>query len=365
MTLLDLAKEVASIAGYSITGSDSQSTSDKARALRRVNLSRSKIAACFSGRWAALYKEGWLPLVAVYGTGTVTVTLNSRTVTGSGTTWTSTMVGRKFLGPDSMYYKIAAVASTTSLSLTEPYQSATASGGAYQIWKDEYVLYPDVYSLIDFVNYISPSQMREYTNKAGRLAYPRATANETPNYFSIVGRKQNIASYSTGTVSGSINTRTLTGSGTLWFDNIQPGFEITIGSYIYHVDTVDSDTQLTLVEDLVVAVSALTTYSSRGRNALIVRFLAPSSQTMVSYGYYSKVYPLVNDNDEDWLTELYPHLVIDEVMKNDHLDKKDPNTVMIAAQLFEKDLSDAHTADAGAFGGTPTVGLDIPSSARE
>jgi hypothetical protein len=365
VNLINLAKEVAALAGYSITGTDTQSVSDKARALRRVNGIRADIISRFSGRWAGQYKEGYLPLVPVYGTGTVTVTINSRTVTGSGTTWTSAMVGRKFLGPDSIYYKIAAVASTTSLTLTEPYQSSTAAGGVYQIWKDEYPLYPDAFSIIDFVNYIDPTQMVEETNKHGRYLYPRSTANDTPRYFSIVGRQRNLSTYATGTVSGTINTRTLTGVGTLWFDNVQPGFEITIGSYTYHVDTVDSDTQITLRQDLVVTVAALTAYTARGRNALVVKFLSPSSQTMVNYSYYSKVYPLVNDNDEDWLLELYPHLVINGVIKWDYLDKNDAVRAQIAAQLYDNDIHNAHVADAGMFGGTATVGLDIPDSARE
>ena len=366
MRFLDALKEVASLAGYSITGTDSQSVSDKARAARRINGIRADIVSRFSGRWAGQYKEGWLPLVAVYGTGTVQVTQNSRAVVGTTTVWTSAMVGRKFLGPDGAYYKIIAVGGNTSLTLSEPYQGAdVASGGTYQIWKDEYVLYPDVFSLIDFVNYIDPTQMREFTNRQSRSLYPRSTANETPRYFELVGRKKNIGPYSTGTVSGTANTRTITGSGTSWFDNITPGYEITIGSYTYHVDSVDSDTQLTLVEDIVTAITAGTTYSARGRNAVIVRFLSPSSQTVVSYSYYSKVYPLVNDNDEDWLLELYPHLVINGVLQWDYLDKNDPVRASQAAQLFENNMQNTHVSDASQFGGTFSLPLDIPNTARE
>jgi hypothetical protein len=365
MKLLDAAKEVASLAGYSITGTDAQSVSDKARAIRRINAIRADLISQFSGRWSGQYREGWLSLVPVYTTGTVDVTQGSRTVTGSGTTFTAAMVGRKFLGPDNAYYKVIAVASTTSLTLSEAYQGTTATGSLYQIWKDEYVLYPDVFSLIAVTNYIEPGQASEYTNKQGRAAYPRATANELPRFYELVGRRRNVASYSTGTVSGTINTRVLTGSGTSWFDNIQPGYEITVGAYTYHVDTVDSDTQVTLVEDLVATVAALTTYSARGRNALVIRFLAPSSQTVVNYPYYSKIYPLVNDNDEDWLLELYPHLVIDGVLKWDFLDKNDPVRSQLATQSYKDDTSNAHVSDAGMFGGTASVGLNIPTNERE
>lgn len=366
MKLLDVLKEIASLAGYSITGTDAQSVLDKARALRRVNSIRSDINARFGGKWTGQYKEGWLPLVPVYGTGTVALTQGSRTATGSGTTWTSAMVGRKFLGPDSAYYKIAAVTSATSITLSQPYQGATvSSGGSYQIWKDEYDLHPNAFSVIDFVNYIDPVQMREYTNRQSRSLYPRATANETPRYYQIVGRKRNSVTYTVGTVTGTSDTRTLTGSGTAFFDNVEPGFEIIIGSYTYHVDSVDSDTQLTLVEDIVSNIGAGTIFTAKGRNALIVRFLTPSSQTIVNYAYYGKVYPLVNDSDEDWILELYPELVVNGVLRWDYMDKNDPVRAGQAAQLYENDLKNTHVSDMGAFAGTSTVGLDIPDDARE
>jgi hypothetical protein len=169
MRLLDIAKELARLAGYSITGTDSQSVSDKAKAVLRVNSIRADIISRFSGKWAGQYREGWLPLVPVYSTGTIAVTQGSRTVTGTGTTFTSSMIGRKFLGPDNAYYKIIGYTSSTVLLLSEPYQGATVvSDGVYQIWKDEYVLYPDVFSVIDFVNYVYPSQMSEHTNKYSR-----------------------------------------------------------------------------------------------------------------------------------------------------------------------------------------------------
>ena len=369
MNLITLAKEVAALAGYSITGTDNQSVNDKARALRRINGIRSDIVSRFSGRWAGQYKEAWLPLVPVYADGTVDLTQGSRTVTGTTTAFTSAMVGRKLIGPDSSYYKIIAVASGTSLTLSEPYQGATVLGAVYQIWKDEYTLYPDAFSIIDFINYIEPSQMVEFTNKYSRYLFPRATTNETPRLWTLVGRKQNLPSYSTGTISGTVNTRTITGSGTTWFDNVQPGYEImvTVGAttYCYHVLSVDSNTQITTVEDIAATINAATSYVSRGRNALIVRFLAPSSQTIVNYSYYSKVYPLVNDYDEDWLLELYPHLVIQGVQKWDYMDKNDPMRAGQAVQMYEDAIHNAHVADAGQFGGTSTVGLNIPTIARE
>lgn len=56
---------------------------------------------------------------ADYTTGTIATTSASATVTGTGTTWTSAMIGR-FIQIDGLYYEISAVASTTSLTLVKP-----------------------------------------------------------------------------------------------------------------------------------------------------------------------------------------------------------------------------------------------------
>ena len=82
---------------------------------------------------------------AAYTTGTVTTTLNNGTFTGSGTTWTSAMVGRTIklgsggTGTTSNTYVITAVANTTSLTAVSAADGvstptvAAASGQSYSI----------------------------------------------------------------------------------------------------------------------------------------------------------------------------------------------------------------------------------------
>lgn len=66
--------------------------------------------------------------------GTVAVTNGSATVTGTGTNFTSAMVGGGFIKTgDTASYKITAVASTTSLTLGTVYAGTTSSGSAYTI----------------------------------------------------------------------------------------------------------------------------------------------------------------------------------------------------------------------------------------
>jgi len=69
-----------------------------------------------------------------YGTGTVAVTANSATVTGTGTAFSANArVGDAFRGPDGRWYEITNIASATVLSIRPNYQGTTASGQAYTI----------------------------------------------------------------------------------------------------------------------------------------------------------------------------------------------------------------------------------------
>ncbi len=70
--------------------------------------------------------------MAWYSTGTVAVTANSPTVTGTGTQFSSnTRVGDAFRGPDGRWYEVTNVASSTVISIKPNYQGSTASGQSY------------------------------------------------------------------------------------------------------------------------------------------------------------------------------------------------------------------------------------------
>ncbi|PBQ00346.1 peptidase S74 [Pseudomonas congelans] len=65
--------------------------------------------------------------------GTVAVTQNSTTVTGTGTTFTSSRNGDAFNGPDGRRYEVANIVSETVLAIIPAYTGATVSGAAYSI----------------------------------------------------------------------------------------------------------------------------------------------------------------------------------------------------------------------------------------
>ncbi|MDI2352032.1 pyocin knob domain-containing protein [Pseudomonas aeruginosa] len=72
--------------------------------------------------------------MAWYSIGTVAVTLNSPTVTGTGTTFSANVrVGDAFRGPDGRWYEVTNVASSTVISIKPNYQGSTASGQPYAV----------------------------------------------------------------------------------------------------------------------------------------------------------------------------------------------------------------------------------------
>lgn len=79
--------------------------------------------------------------IADYTTGTVSVSNGGTTVTGSGTVWTpttnSTLESRWIQiaqsKGDNLWYQVSSVDSATSITLFQPYQGITVSGGTYNL----------------------------------------------------------------------------------------------------------------------------------------------------------------------------------------------------------------------------------------
>jgi hypothetical protein len=67
-----------------------------------------------------------------YTTGTISLTNGDATVTGSGTTFTSSMVGR-YLEYNEEWYKISTFTSTTSLELEYEFEGTTGTGLSYTV----------------------------------------------------------------------------------------------------------------------------------------------------------------------------------------------------------------------------------------
>lgn len=100
-------------------------------------------------RWSWLIKYGQFLAPAIYNTGTVTVTRNSTTVTGSSTVWTSDMVGRQFrVATNTPIYTIQAFNSATSIELDTAFGGSDASGQSYRIYQCYFTPPSDFHSFL-------------------------------------------------------------------------------------------------------------------------------------------------------------------------------------------------------------------------
>lgn len=258
-----------------------------------------------------LMTEGLITTVAPYETGTVTATSGSKTITGSGTTFTSGMVGRKIrMASENAYYRIAAFVSTTEITLEAAYQGTTASGKTLSIYKDEYRLPADcdVYKVMRQIeNGIAQVGLEP---SAFDIYEPAPQSQGSPVFNILSGTK--LDTYATGTLSGTVNNSTLTGSSTIWtgVEGLGKGSRITIGSYVYTVKSVDSDTQITIYEKLSVTVAAGTAYTMHLDNFIIQFFPIPDAAENVYFRYQRIPYPLINDEDIPDLPEKYHNILV-------------------------------------------------------
>lgn len=98
--------------------------------------------------WPERKRLAFLTMVAPYTTGTVTLTNGSTAVTGSGTTWTTAMSGRKIaLAYDGAWYTFTRTGDTTG-TLDREYQGETVADSAYVIYQDVYSLASGAESLL-------------------------------------------------------------------------------------------------------------------------------------------------------------------------------------------------------------------------
>jgi hypothetical protein len=91
--------------------------------------------------WPFLVDRYDIALANAYSTGTVTATIGSTAVTGSGTTWSTGWFNKKILiTGDSLEKEVALFNSPTSLTLRYPYNGTVTptSNVGYSIYQDEY-----------------------------------------------------------------------------------------------------------------------------------------------------------------------------------------------------------------------------------
>lgn len=194
----------------------------------------------FHQPWEWRKRKFFFTTRAPYATGTVSITQGSRTVTGSGTTWTDSMkVG--YLTINNIAYKIDKIVSTTSLKLKGAFPDATISANAYEVVFPDYTVSPYISSILSLK--IEHSEV--CLKNENRILSPQGETG-TPNECALISRVEEDY-YNTGSVTVTNASATVTGSGTSWGSDMEgKAFRVNEHSEPYVVRDVNSTTSITL-----------------------------------------------------------------------------------------------------------------------
>lgn len=312
MIVEDFCTDVAQRATQSSSQTATNNETLQTHLVRQFNLFHKDFNKRYAWPWRQ--KQVFVQSVANYVTGTVSVTNGSRTVTGAGTAWTSAMAGRILkLDSDDELYEILSVSGAGTLVLKTPYLGASSGGASYLIWKKYYELDPAVPYLSDMTIARWPYTSKEIPKKSfdGNLIRGWET-NNMNMVWTWGGVDNSILRYSGGgAITVTALSRIVVGVATTFLTNVFAGSRLTIGTEIYNVDTVDSDTQLTLVQMVKTAVTSSTdfTIESKGRSRIQLSSV-PNPQINMLINFSEKTYDL-GLKDEPKLWEGHEHIITD------------------------------------------------------
>lgn len=249
--------------------------------------------------------KGAITTIAPYSTGTATCTNGSASIVGIGTIWSSSMVGRKIqLQGDQAHYYILTVNTPTSITLAVPYQGVSKVGGTYNIYKDEYKLASDVQSYNTLVQIQNSIPMVGIPPSRFDQNFPTQQSFDSPYLEMMEGTA--LDTYSTGSVTTTNLSNSITGVSTAWssVEGLGRMTNIIIGGNRYTVQSLNSDTSITLYETVVGSLSGAS-YQLLLRNYKTQVFPIPAYVESLYYRFYRMPDIMFNSYDvpdlpNDW-----------------------------------------------------------------
>lgn len=281
--------------------------------------------------WSFRVREYPIVLSPRVTSGTMTATNASRTLTASGTPFISgTHEGAwiHFTGDTvQAWYRIITVGSTSTATIEPAYQGTSGASKVYELIKTDYLLPTELSDTHSISSTIDHSRWEPVPHfQSDYIDFP-PRASGYPQMFSILRQSQTLSTYTTGTVTGTSGSATLTGSSTVWLANVVPGDEIVIGTTdtnTYRVYSVESDTSLTLYNKLTSSPSGLT-YTISRQFGKILRIWPGSDNPYIIFIKGLRAYaPLINNTDCNELLNRYPHAVIEGAVWREAGSSPDP-----------------------------------------
>jgi hypothetical protein len=321
VTLLEALTRIASR-----TNKDISNTTVKARLLGHLNDACQEKWDGFE--WSFRWRDYPLVLTADVTSGTMTATNGSSTVTASGTPFVTGVHENGWIrfteDSVSTWYRVHSVDSTATITIEPAYQGTTGANKLYELKRTDYRL-PTELADVGAINITSQGKpLGVSTLGSLDLNYQPDLKRGYPTMAALFDTDFKGATYSTGTVSGSINTRSITGSGTSWRSNVSPGDTMTFASVKYTVYRVESDTSITLYQNLQATVSGAS-YTSVRQFGRILRLTPSADQAYVVFVRGLRRYaPLVNDNDINDFLNRYPAAVIEAAVWRELGSSPDP-----------------------------------------
>lgn len=145
-------------------------------------------------RWSGLRKSSEFIVPAPHTLGTANVTQNSASVVGTGTSWTSSMVGRQFFtGSQVPFYDIIALnVSSQTITLDRPYADPSNATSAYSIDLIYLVCPSDFSSFLSVVDLANNWKLHtNYLQEDIDLWDPKRTTTGTPKILAYATQDAN------------------------------------------------------------------------------------------------------------------------------------------------------------------------------
>lgn len=306
-----------------------------------------KIKELLAVAGGAIYREvdgAFVDIFSEKNAGTVSVTNGDATVTGSGTNFTDDDIGKDIsLGSDQLY-RVKSITSTTSLELTETFDGTTASGLSYELGFSLYTLSDIRTRWTETKRYTVFSNGEQHPVKYDGQVITKLGV-DPPETEVTVAQK----TYTTGTVSVTNGSATVTGSGTSWSTDWDT-YEIIIDGVVYQIASVGSSTSITLTENYAGSTNSGLSYTIRFRGPLRGRYYYLVTYVN-KFGQESNPSPLCNNVD-----------VYDGHITVSAIDTPEPGSGVVARKLYRTFAQDLPFESFLLTPSRETLEADIPST---
>lgn len=258
----------------------------------KLRINEAQDTIFYDSDWEWRKRSFYMTTRAPYETGTISVTQNSRTITGSGTTWTDSMkIG--YILISSKLYKIQSVDSTTSIKLEAPYDETTTSGLSYKIIFPEYPLNHEISSVVA----VRGHGFDVETKTRQRLQLPATSVGE-PTECAMHDRTSEDY-YNAGTAAVTNLSTSVTGTSTAWTSDMEGmAFRVNEFAKEYTIKSVNSATSITLKEPYDGDTGSGKSYKINPKGTQLITFrVAPNDYYFLEIEALIKPVRLVNNND--------------------------------------------------------------------